>query len=267
MVSRRKRGKRRAPVLGGDPQKAWIWGRHAVEETLYAGRWPILEFWMATSLPAERRAAYRERCDELKITCLEKRAEEICMRVHAADHQGLAAKMGPFPYVAWRSMFETLCGKSRADVVVLDRIQDPYNFGSMIRSAALFGMDAIVIGTREQVAVTSHVVRASAGLVNRIPVCRVPSLVDVLRELNDAAWDTVGMAMDAADRLDEREWGRRVAVVIGNEGAGLGEAIRAACSRLARIPHRADGCLNAAVACGIVCYELARHANAAGRRQ
>ncbi len=262
MVSRRKRARLRSRVLAGDPQKAWIWGRHVVEETLRTGRWPILDLWVADTLPEERRARYRKQCEELGVPCVEQPPERLTSRVRAADHQGVAARMGPFPYAAWYALSTTLKAKDQAAIVVLDRIQDPYNFGSMIRSAALLGIDAVVIGVAGQVEVTSHVARASAGLVNAIPIGRVPSLPAMLVELSEAGWQTCALVAEAERRLDACRFGRHVALVVGNEGAGIDAEVIAACGEAVRIPQRLAGCLNAAVACGIACYELHRRRSA-----
>ncbi len=150
-------------------------------------------------------------------------------------------------------------GVQAALFAVLDRIQDPHNFGAMVRSAEVFGVGALFIAEREQAGVTTAVARSSAGAVNRVPIARVEDLVDLAGRLKGAGLALVGASEKAEVPLTDVDFRRPSAVVIGSEARGIRPALRDACDALVRIPqHGAIGSLNAAAAAAILFYEARR---------
>lgn len=256
MVGRKKKSGRK-PELLGSHQRSWVWGRNLVREILHSRRWIphelLLSEELEESLCDEVETAARELHIEVERTPAA-RIEQLCQ---ARDHQGLLAKMPPFPY----STFEDICTEASSPplFVVLDSTQDPFNFGAICRTACVFGADGILIAKENQVGVTSQVARSSAGAVNRLKIARVDDVVTALRSLAGDGVQTVATTLDARQTACECDFTRPTAVVIGNEGAGLSTAVRDACSTAVRIPHATDfDSLNAAVAGGILLYEVHR---------
>jgi 23S rRNA (guanosine2251-2'-O)-methyltransferase len=143
--------------------------------------------------------------------------------------------------------------------VLLDRVQDPYNFGAMLRSAEVFAADAVFIGEREQVGVTSMVARSSAGAVNRVPIVRVAELEAAADRLRARGLTLVGASEKGEGILTGVDFTRPVAVMIGSEGVGIRDSLTSRCERLVRIPQAGRiGSLNAAVAASIFLYEARR---------
>jgi 23S rRNA (guanosine2251-2'-O)-methyltransferase len=260
MVERSRRGKgkhRRQQKLLGSHARSWLWGRNLVCETLAAARWPVLELHLADNLPVNQ---LEEACGAAAQL-----GAKVTIESHAAlgrlaqtsEHQGYLAKMGPFPYAAADELLSRASG--RPLYLVLDGIQDPYNFGAMLRSAGAFGADGVFIGEHRQVPVTSMVARSSAGVVSRLPVARVadlPALVDILR----ARRVTVIAASEKAERpLTSCDFRAATAIVVGNEGTGISQVLSARCNLSARIPL-ADGAgsLNAAAAAAVFFFEVQR---------
>jgi 23S rRNA (guanosine2251-2'-O)-methyltransferase len=260
MVERSRRGKRKhkqQPKLLGNHARCWIWGRNLVRETLFTGRWPIVELHLAETLPDEQ-------IDEARAmaSCLGARvrvsARDVLDRLgHTSEHQGYLAKMGPFPYA---TVDDLLAGAPRRPLyLVLDAIQDPYNFGAILRSAGAFAVNGVFVGSDRQVPVTSMVARSSAGCVNRVPIARVENLVELARMLRDCKITVVGASEKAGESLTDFDFVPATAMVIGNEGAGIGPELLDCCDRLARIPiDGAVGSLNAAAAAAVFCFEARR---------
>src|SRR5205085_793916 len=148
------------PLLGSH-QRCWVWGRNAVLETLAAGRWIPLEVRLADRLPADKVATVRRLTDPTGIPVLIEPAVRLRQLCGSDEHQGYLAKMPPFPY----DDADALIARRPPSplYVVLDGIQDPFNFGSMLRSAEVLGTDAVFLGRERQVEVTSHVARSSSG--------------------------------------------------------------------------------------------------------
>lgn len=256
MVERYRRGKGK-PLLGSH-QKCWIWGRHLVQETLAAGRWPVADLFLSDSLPPELLAGASARAVELGVPVNVLPPDELEKLGHTREHQGFLARMLEFPYVS----LEALPSGSDADpafTVLLDGIQDPYNLGAVLRSAEVFGAHGVILQASGQTGVTSMAARSSAGAVNRIPVAKVESLAAAAASLRARGVALVGASEKAERELPACDLRGPVCVAVGNEGFGLSEAVREQCALLARIPQLGHvGSLNAAVAAGIFFYEVRR---------
>lgn len=262
-MERYQRGKGKKRLLGSH-QKCWIWGRNAVLETVEAGRWPVMELWLSEALPPElldrAQAAARKQNIEPGIVP----PEELIQRCHTAEHQGFLAKMSEFPYLDGAAL-DQIMGKKVPFIVILDGIQDPYNFGAILRSSEVFGADAVILAEHKQVGVTSMVARSSAGAVNRIPIIRVPEMGPVLHQLIRRGIGVIGTDAEAAQTIDQCDFKVPTAVVIGNEGQGLSDAVEILCTGKVRIPQEgAIGSLNAAVAASIFFYEISRQRRCGG---
>lgn len=243
--------------LLGSHQKCWVWGRHVVRETLQAGRWIPLEIWLADAIPRDEAHDLTELAARHDIPLVHKSNDELSKRCGSLEHQGLMAKMPPFPYSSLEQVLEHT--SPQALLLVLDRLQDPHNFGAMIRSAEVFGADGIVIGTQSQCAVTASVVRSSAGAVNHVPIAQVDDLLETLQALSQHSIRVASAAGDAELTAEEVDLRGSVALVIGNEGVGVDPGLQAESDLRVRIPQFGRvSSLNAAVAAGILLYEARR---------
>lgn len=256
MVGRTRRGRQKQKQLGNH-QRSWIWGRNAVMETLRDGKWPVLELVLSENLDEDLITYCQRRAVELEITHSVQPAGRLTALCRSAEHQGLLARMASFPYSSEESVFASLT--EQALIVVLDSIQDPYNFGAMIRTFAAFGVDAVFIGDRDQVGINSLVARASAGAVSMIPIVRVPDLKRLMKKLKQA-----GVLCFVASEKSELDYAKcdyckATAFVIGNEGRGVSHEVAELCDDKISIPlSRSIDSLNAAVAAGILVSEVNR---------
>ena len=241
----------------GNHQASWIWGRHLVLETLQARHWPILELLLADDLPAPELAEVTRLAAESEVSIERAARNSLVSRCRGEDHQGYAARMAEFPYATT----DALLGRPSpwSLIIVLDRIQDPYNFGTMLRSAEIFDAAGVIIGTREQVGVTSQVARSSVGAVNRLPIARVPDLGAFLGTLSDPSPVIIAASEKAETSISHFDFRQPIVLVIGNEGRGISDEVSAHCRSAVRIPQQGTlNSLNAAAALAIICYEARR---------
>ena len=173
MVERYRRGRGKTTLLGSH-QKCWLWGRNVVLETLRGGRWPVLELYCSDHLPPEELDVVHALAEQNATSVRVEPGTSLRKRCHSAEHQGYLAKMADFPYTDPLALLDQLIENEKSPLLVIcDAIQDPFNLGALIRSAEVFGVDGIFIGTTHQVGVTSLVARSSAGAVNHVPIARV----------------------------------------------------------------------------------------------
>ena len=263
MVERYRRGKGKRELLGNH-QKCWIWGKNTVTESLRAGRWPMHELRLSDTLPAETLQCTRDMAAGLDIPVFVEPQKRLSDRCRTAEHQGFLAKMAPYPY---EPVDDILSNPPVCPLyIVLDSIQDPYNFGAILRSADAMAVDAIFIGDRHQSDVTSLVARASAGAVNHVRMARVDDLGELVTRLKLRGVQIAAAAGDACDDCADCDFCRPTALLIGNEGVGIAQSLVELSDLQVRIPQfGVVDSLNAAVAGGILLYEVRRQRTAVNR--
>jgi 23S rRNA (guanosine2251-2'-O)-methyltransferase len=158
-------------------------------------------------------------------------------------------------------------GEEREVVLLLDHVTDPRNVGAILRSAAAFGAEAVVLQDRHAPPETGVLARAASGALEVVPVVRVVNLARALTTLKEAGYWVVGLEAAAPVTLAQAGLaGRRVALVLGAEGEGMRRLTRETCDELVRIPMLgAVESLNVSVASGVCLYESLRQRVAAVR--
>ncbi|MBX3213241.1 MAG: 23S rRNA (guanosine(2251)-2'-O)-methyltransferase RlmB [Labilithrix sp.] len=174
-----------------------------------------------------------------------------------ARHQGAIAYAPDLAIVGLDELAKDLAGD--AVVVALDEIEDPQNFGAVIRSAVALGATAIVWPEHHAAPLSPATFRASAGAVEHARLCRVGNLTVALERLHEAGATVVGLDANADKDIRDVTADGAVVLVIGAEGKGLRKPVKRACTELARLPMSGVlDSLNASVAGGIALYELLR---------
>jgi len=168
-----------------------------------------------------------------------------------STHQGAAAWAPALPLVEP----EAVLANPGLLALALDGVQDPQNFGAVIRSAVALGATAFVWAEHASAPLSVATFRASAGAIEHAPLCRVGSLVRFLDDAVAAGARVVGLAPDADKPLHELSLGGPLVLVIGSEHEGLGRAVRKRCTALGRLVLRGPvESLNASVAAALSLY-------------
>ncbi len=241
-------------------QREFLYGRHAVHEALRAGRRRIYRLLLAEGLQPrpilEALSALAEARGIPVLWVPRARLDAV-----ADGHQGVVAEADPYPYVdleeAWA---ESARRPDPPFWLALDCLQDPQNFGTLLRAAEAVGVHAVLFPEHRSARVTPAVVNASAGAVEHLPVAQVTNLVRALEWLQARGVWVVGLQQDPrAIRYDQADLGGPIALVVGNEETGLRALVRRTCDLLIELPMRGRvASLNAAVAGSIALYEIAR---------
>jgi 23S rRNA (guanosine2251-2'-O)-methyltransferase len=170
-------------------------------------------------------------------------------------HQGVVAEAEAFPYVRLDDVL-----LDAGLLLVLDSLQDPQNFGTLLRTAQVCGVTGVVIPEHRAVGVTPAVSNASAGAIEHLPVARVTNLARSLEWLKQHEVWVYGLAVEARQPFWSVDWTAPSALVVGAEGSGLSRLVRETCDALVTIPMAAGAVqsLNAAVAGSLVLYEALR---------
>jgi 23S rRNA (guanosine2251-2'-O)-methyltransferase len=204
-----------------------IYGRNPVHEAIRGPR-AVLRIWSTKSTLREPwldgsglRAEIAEP-DEVQRIC------------GSAAHQGICAEVAPFRY----AVAEEVLAVPDALIVVLDQVQDPQNFGAIVRTAECAGAAAVVLPERRSVEVTPAVCKASAGAVEHLPIARVRNLTDFLAEAKAAGTWCYGADAGGAMAYDAVDYAGPVVLVLGSEGRGLRPRVAAACDALVSVPLR-----------------------------
>ncbi len=174
------------------------------------------------------------------------------------NHQGVIARVRGFQYQDLETTIQNLKDQN-AIILLLDSIEDPQNFGSIIRSSCFFGVSAIVIPEHHSVSVTDTVSRVSAGALFNISIVRVKNLVRAIDTLKKRAFLVVGLDVRADIPIYDIKAALKTALVIGNEHRGIRKRVKEHCDILVSIPRFGEmESLNAAVSAAVALSELRR---------
>lgn len=142
--------------------------------------------------------------------------------------------------------------KSKPIIVMLDHLEDPHNFGAIIRTSEALGVDAIIIPNDRSVSVNSTVVKTSAGAIYNMPIIRVSNLGSAITKLKNYGYWIIGTDMDGQD-YTKLDYDIPICLIIGNEGHGMTKTLKKSCDYIASIPMVGNiNSLNASVSCAIV---------------
>ena len=236
--------------------KEFIYSRNAVYETLRAKRREVFRLQVAEGAQEKGRLAKMlELAQERKIP-VERLARPRLDRIHP-EHQGIVAEVNSYPYLDLFDFLELARQKNEAPfVLLLDSLQDPQNFGALLRTAEAVGVHGVVIPLARTVQVTPAVVNASSGASEHLLIAQsnLAQAIDTLKKEN--VW-VIGLDRNGEQigDLTRHHLTGAIALVVGSEGEGLRELTRKKCDVLMQLPMRGQvESLNAAVAGSVVLY-------------
>ena len=235
--------------------KEFIYSRNAVYETLRAKRRDVFEIQIAEG--AQEKGRIKDISDsaiqrKIRVTRVPRARLD---KIHE-NHQGVVAEVSKYPYSDVIEILEHARQKSELPfVLILDSLQDPQNFGTLLRTAEAVGVHGIIIPLARTVEVTPSVVNASSGASEHMLIAQA-NLAQAMDALKDAdVWmvglDQAGVKVEAGSRHLRGALG----LVVGSEGEGLRELTRKKCDIVLKLPMRGEiESLNAAVAGSVALY-------------
>jgi 23S rRNA (guanosine2251-2'-O)-methyltransferase len=233
----------------------WVVGIHSCEETLKVRPKKIREIWLRDDFHASeplRKIADEAAKHRVKI---EKRSAGQLEQI-GSGHQGVALAVTEDPEVDWRGFAEE---GTQQIVLILDGLEDPHNLGSILRTAWLTDVKAILIPEDRAVGLTPTVNKIASGGAEHVPVEHHTNLASLMQKLKDAGFWIYGLS----EKGKQHPWGfklpDKVAWVVGNEGSGMRITTERACDELVRIPQVESGSsYNASIALAMALAETVR---------
>ena len=171
-------------------------------------------------------------------------------------HQGIILSIPDYKYHNIDSIYDN----NEEVVLILDHIEDPHNFGAIIRTCEAAGIKSIIVPNDRQVLVNATVMKTSAGALDSVHIVKVPNINQAIDELQKNGFWIVGTALDNSVDYREIDYSGKIALVMGNEGKGISQLVAKKCDFLAKIPmFGKTNSLNVSVATGIMIYEIIRN--------
>jgi 23S rRNA (guanosine2251-2'-O)-methyltransferase len=247
---------------GKSGMTVWIYGTHPVSEIL-RNKDRIIRRLAAISegqkQPASEFASLISmRGQPLVPEALERHAFERLLPAGSV-HQGIAALVEP---LTPPDLFE-ICAAAESSgaslLLILDQVTDPHNVGAILRSAAAFGAQAVIVTERNAAAESGVLAKSASGALEHVPLVPVTNLARAMAQLKEAGFWCIGLGAEGGETLADIDLSGRVALVLGAEGSGLRRLTRDNCDKLARLPTQGPiGQLNVSNAAAIALYEVAR---------
>jgi len=251
--------KKMGPTGRSSQSSEWIYGLNPVLEAIRAGR-NIQGLFISPG-----------RHDSPRILEIKKEAAQRNISIVKADaqffdstfskgHQGIAAKVLPKAYCDLEELLRIPITKGETSLfIILDCIEDPRNFGAILRVADAAGIHGVIIQSYRSAPISPGVSKSSAGALEYVPVSMVANIKHAMKEMKERGITVVGADAGAAKVLWDIDLKVPLALVLGSEGKGLRKTVKEHCDILVKIPMQGKiNSLNVSVAAGVVLFEILR---------
>lgn len=248
---RTEKVKRQPSENQGLASDEFVFGMHATLEAIQQGRGNKL--FIQDSLKGEKVQQLKDlaAAQHLPINWVPK--AKLDSLSNQAVHQGVVLTITPYEYLSLAQLLDQT--KENPFFLILDSLEDPHNFGSILRTADATGVDGVIIPKHRAVGITPIVVKTSTGAVEHVPIARVTNLQQTISQLKEQGFWIFGTDMQGVNYRDWNASGS-VALIIGNEGKGMAPGLKKEVDQMLTIPMTGHvQSLNASVAASLLMYE------------
>jgi len=177
---------------------------------------------------------------------------EVLNRLVDGNHQGIVVDIKEYEYCS----FEEILTSDR--IIILDHLNDPHNFGAIIRTCEALGVKGIIVPKDRSVSVNETVIKVSSGAINYLNIYEGTNLVQTINKLKENNYFIYGTDLAGKD-YNEVDYAPKAVVVIGSEGNGMSRLVKESCDEIITIPMTGKiNSLNASVATGIIISRIVR---------
>lgn len=235
-----------------------ICGRNSVLEAVRSGR-EIDRLLVAHGVSGGSVAAIIAKCSQRGILIKEVSPQKLDYYCEGANHQGVAVFFASQEYSTVEDILQTAWDRNEKPfIVICDEIEDPHNLGAIIRTAEACGVHGIIIPKRRSASLNATVAKSASGALEYMKVARVTNIANTIEELKEKGVWVFGADMDGTD-YTKTDFDIPCAIVIGNEGKGIGTLVAKKCDGIISLPMNGQiNSLNASVAAGVLMYEVVR---------
>ncbi len=241
-----------------EKQNNIICGRNPVLEAVRSGR-EIDRLLVAHGANGGTISAIIAKCSAKGILIKEISPQKLDYYCGGANHQGVAVMFASQEYSSVEEILQTAEERNEKPfIIICDEIEDPHNLGAIIRTAEACGVHGIIIPKRRSASLNATVAKTAAGALEYMKVARVTNIANTIDELKEKGVWIFGADMDGQP-YTQIDYDTPCAIVIGNEGKGIGTLTAKKCDAIISLPMKGKiNSLNASVAAGALMYEVVR---------
>ena len=229
-----------------------IYGRNVVNEIL-RGNYKIYKVFLDNNFKDEE---LLKKIDELNLKKFHMDKNKLDKMCGNSTNQGIALDVEEYKYLPFEKVESDSDSKF---IVMLDSLEDPHNFGAIIRTCECAGVDYIIIPSRRSVSVNSTVYKTSSGALANVKICEVSNLTNTIKKLKDLGYWIYGSDSSGKD-YQSIKYDGKTCLIIGSEGHGLKQIVSSSCDEIISLPMKGKiNSLNASVASGILIYEIIKY--------
>ena len=180
-------------------------------------------------------------------------------RLSKKNHQGVIARISPIKFYEINQIMEKIEKKKDALILILDQINDVRNFGAIIRTAEVSGVDAIIIQNKSSAPINADTIKTSAGGVFNVPICKVSHIKDAIYHLKSSKIMVIAASEKAEKNIYDLSLKNSLAIIMGSEERGISSSVLKLSDEMVKLPMFGKiESLNVSVASGIFLYEVIR---------
>lgn len=235
-----------------------IFGIHPVIEAIRSGK-EIDKVYIQNDISGAGITDLRKAIKEAKVPFSHVPVQKL-KRHTQGNHQGVIAFISPIETYDIEDLLPTLFEQGKVPfILMLDRLTDVRNMGAIVRTAECAGVDAIIVPKRESAQINEDAIKASAGAIFRVPICKVDNLTDTVFLLKDSGLKVVGCTEKTENMIYDLDYKEPVAIIMGNEEKGIANQLIKNCDHLAMIPMTGEiASLNVSVAAAVILFEAVK---------
>ena len=183
--------------------------------------------------------------------------KEISSLVGNVNHQGIVGEVEDYKYISLEELIKKNEDNPNSLFVILDGIEDPHNFGAILRSVDAFGANGVIIGANRQVGLNSTVAKVSTGAIEYVDTCMVVNLNQTIKTLKDNGYWIVASDGEAQSDYRSIDYNTKIALIVGSEGFGVSKLLLKNSDFIVKIPMVGHvNSLNASVACALFLAQI-----------
>ena len=178
-------------------------------------------------------------------------------RLSKKNHQGVIARISPIKFLNMEELGEKLNSSKNPFVLILDQINDVRNFGAIIRTAEISGVNGIIIQNSSSAPINSDTIKTSAGAIFNIPICKVNHIKDAIYHLKSMDISIISASEKAEKNIYDVDFKKPVAIIMGSEQRGINKSVKSISDEVVRLPmYGKIESLNVSVASAVAIYAL-----------
>lgn len=241
----------------------FVYGRNAVHELLEHRHGNISKIYIRNNVKGGAIQDLVNMASSCRVPVQRVPGKKLADMVGSVNDQGVVASVSEAAYIEMEDWLEQSDISLNPVIIALDEIEDPHNFGAVVRTALACGIDAVMVPKHRQAPMSGGVFKASAGAILRMPVIRVVNLNQSLMTLKKSGFWILGTNMESGEPYWHQDYNIPMVVVLGSEEKGIRKKTKEHCDLFVHIPMLNDvESLNASVSSALISYEILRQRQA-----